>query len=373
MRVVLVGLVVIAACRGPRRAPPIADEPVPAIDAGAADARAPDPVATDAPPADAAAPAPIPMPADAIVSVLAAEAGAEPVLLVERGGAIVATTPSGKHARVLAKASARRVSYDARTWTLWFLRGDRLIALDLTRAAIEEVVVAEAVPDAPLLVDARSRLEREYCPEGCIAIRASAPLALAVVEAAERPITPAAEEALRRARTTHPPRLTDAGRDLFVGRPAIARPAAPAYVALSEARWSAPPSARKRPSCAYDTCGRTFVLERFSRSLLVSGRTCDCRAGGCWGLCVWFDTATGRYASLRAPGRWLADVAGEPACHPAFDAGGTAYVIGGWVSPGPLAVCTARVCRAERGTFVGWLEEGFSTDDVQEDASTCPH
>ncbi|MGN6106371.1 MAG: hypothetical protein ACTHU0_14785 [Kofleriaceae bacterium] len=313
------------------------------------------------------------LPADAMVSMLTQEAGAEPVLLVDRNGSIVATTPSGKLARTIAEAPTRRAFYDVGGRTIWFLRGGRLIAIDLTRAAIEEVVVVESMPDMAFVISPSALLDEEYCPRGCVSIRASTTPALAVVEPTFEQRMPQVErDAARRARTTEPPQFTAAGRAFFA-RPSLSRRQSPAYLRLSDARWPEPPSARKRPTCAYDTCGRAFMVDGLARALMVVGRTCDCKADRCSGLCVWFDMQHGRYASLRAPGIWLADVVGEPACHPEFDVSGTAYVIGDRISPGALAVCTASACRIERARFVGWLEEGFSTDGIHEDLSNCPH
>lgn len=314
------------------------------------------------------------LPADAMASVLAQEAGAEPVLLLERNGSLVATTPSGKLARTLVKAPTRRPFYDVQVRTLWFIRDGRLIAIELTRAAIEEVVVVESMPDIEFSIHPTSRLEREDCPRGCVSIRASTTPALAVVApTSEEQLSQVERDAAQRALTAAPPHFTAAGRAFFARPSQQGRQPPPAYLRLSDARWPEPPSARRRPTCAYGTCGHAFMVDGLARALLVVGRTCDCKADRCNGLCVWFDTQHGRYASLRAPGSWRADVAGEPSCHPSFDASGTAYVIGDGISPRALAVCTASACRVERDRFLGWLEAGFSTDGIEEDLSNCPH
>jgi hypothetical protein len=366
MRTALALAIALAACRGSRSPNPTADRDVPAVVNDAATAID---AATDATPAIDAATS-VSIADDAIASVLARDAGSESVLLIERGGAIVATTPSGRHEQVVAKAPTRRASYDPRTWSIWFLRDGRLIAIDLTRAAIEEIVVVESMPDVEYQIDRGAKLEGEYCPAGCVAIRSDAAPGLAVIVASELKPSAAEAAAIHRARTSDPPRITDAGRAFFAEtarRSPIVWPSPRSitHVELSEARWPGPPSTRRKPTCEHDDCGRTFVIDAFARSLMVVGRKCTSAA--CWGLCVWFDTQEGLYASLRAPGRLRADVAGEPACSPAFDSTGTAYAIGDWISPGPLAVCTASACRLVPGHYLGWVVEGFSTDGVSED------
>lgn len=395
MRAVIASLLALVACRGSQPAAVDRGEHAgsSAHGSGTTGTNAPDAGASNRGATDGGAidtVAPVPMPSDATVSMLVREAGGEPVLLVERDGAIVATTPSGKLAHVIAKPRVRRAFYDVRAWTIWFLRDGRLVAIDLSRTTMAEVVVAESMPDIDFIVDPRSRLENEDCPRGCVAIRTSATPALAVIEPSSEERVPQAErDAAARARTIDPPAFTDTGRTLFAAwarQPLVlARVTASPDVALSDTTWSMPPSASRRSTCRYDECGRAFAIDGIARSLMVVGSKCDCaldseqrvRPGqhvdGCWGVCVWFDKQRAQYASLRAPGRWGADVAGEPACHPQFDAGGTSYVIGEPVSPGALAVCTANRCRSERGRFLGWLEPGFSTNNLNEDSSTCPH
>ena len=356
MRALALLTLMLAACREPSQVPReelpparVASDAAIAAAPPAADAAVPDAAIRRAMPVD------VPLAPDAVAAVLTREAG-ESVMLVERAGAIVATTPSGTWSRVLAKAPTRRVTYDSQQRVLWFLRADRLMLIDLTRPTLEEIAIAVGVPD--LSIHVNSGL---YCPEGCIGLVTRKIPAIVVVG------KPAA------------PRLTANAATVLAALPPPNMPHDD--IPLSELRAPLPASAQTLPCCPEPgvpcqptggTCARTFPIDTFQASLLVVGQHCNCKkSDSCWALCVWVD-AEGRYASVRDPARWQKDVAGLPACHPSFDITRRAYAIGDWISPGKLAICTASGCRAERGRWINWLELGHTTGTFYDPGGSCP-
>jgi|GEM_PF-3000190 len=378
---VALAIALLAGCKNP--------EP----SAGALAARPVSPATTDAATAgadgrafdarvDAAETAPtVPLDDASIAATLVRDSSGEPVLVAERNGALVATNPSGSLVRLLAAAPISHGQYDARTWSVWFNRAGRLVVIDLTLHTIRELDVIDGMPDVDAVFSRAPDLQTERCV-ACVAVRAAATPEIAVVvyDSADGPLT-AGDLAEQQAASAARPTLTNAGRVFLAelsrrgpraltGRPVVE----PGYhaVPLGDANSPLPPSARKRFACTSDNCGKSFALPNLGRSLLVVGRTCDCAVDACSAMCVWFDSARGKYAALRKPGRWAADAVPEPACHPDIDVTGTAYVIGGQISPGPVAVCTAAACRREAGAVLGWLEPGSTTTaGTTEDLSTC--
>lgn len=382
----IIGVVGVA-CRCSKPAP---NDPGVPRRAGS-DALAVDALAVDAPPdapaIDAQLP-PVVLPDDAIVVALLREAGDEPALLEEHPGELIATTPSGRRLRVLAKGPVRRADYGFGQWLLWFHRGEQLRVIDLASSAMREIAVVDGMVDLPLAY-AVAPPQKQACHMGCVALGLSpSPTVAAVAPTLDAGLVGGVEEArevetAQRTAARARPQLTAEGRAFlaeFAARRTLILPRRPAdvvyrVVEISPDVWPVPPSIRKGSSCMGVRCGHSFSIPTLARSLVVTGRTCKCQLGGCWAMCVWFDPARKLYASLRNPGRWLRDVAAEPNCHPAFDTSGAAYVIGGHkvVSPGPAVVCNAKACRPI-GRFLGWLESGeFTTENVTEDLSICPH
>ncbi len=308
---------------------------------------------------------------DSIFATLRRDAGDEPVALVETPAALVAVTASGRTLRRLVSGTRiSSASYDARFETIWFVQDGVLVALDLRATTSDPVRVLEQMPPLPvLLLPPGQQLHDGTCGMPCVALTVTPPNFRVFPERTD--IVPGRPDDVRRIRelAKYRPVLIETGAT-FLSRfeNAIVRPHV-APLAVSDdvvAPSVAVEPAATRRGCN-GTCGHGFALGALGWSIVSAGRTCQCEEDLCIPLCVLFDPATRRFASISRASAWAPRAPrAEPLCDVELDATGTAYRL-----PNGVGICTIAGCRKLGGRVFAWLAAGpaVRTDLLRESDS----
>lgn len=283
---------------------------------------------------------------------LRAAAKGQSVVFAATDAGLVAATSAGV-LEVLVPAATGEIRdgrYSAADELLFFVRGDRLLVLDLRRAGGEPRPLVQALPEDAAVVIAR---------QGVPSVRIGAPDANLYV----------------RLSWGEPPSVT-AGADIedLVEEDALAA-AARATLAPGAAAWLAAEARRTRAKVppraessklggalaeAFADCEDCLAAAAFGASgWQVFVAEFDC-GDFCHRSCLLYDPGTGQVASPSPTPAWVPvdEMPDAGACVYEFDAAGTSYA-----AAGSAALCTVgKECRDLGGPVLGFLDPGAPVD-----------
>jgi hypothetical protein len=289
------------------------------------------------------------------------------VFLVEERGAILMRDVSGASVRTLVASDATRANYDPRIGVVWFLRAERLEAIDLADTG-GPIAIVDEMPDLSFRAGRGTNVARPMC-DACVTVSAVPPAVGITAEAnasggeLQGDASVQFERDRKIALVAHPRLAATAAS--FLARLGRRTEVVSPTIELGERMWPLPRGARSQVRCT-SGCGRAFALQELGWQLVVVGRACDCLDDRCWGTCVFYDPARKQYAQPSKPENFRSTAIAERACHITLDTTRTAYLLD------DHDVCTAAGCITVTGKILGWVEPGVFTGVVPEDISACP-
>lgn len=298
--------------------------------------------------------------------------GDEPVALVERDGAILAVTPTGRVVETLATQPTSEVTLVSDD-LISFRRGPELHLIYLLEPTLLDVTVATGMPPATPWGFSSSVPADDlsafgvilvYGPDPSLAVRTDessldgqvSAKTVAALRKAHPVLTPEGVDFLRRYRTLHGtplPRAVLAAENAHLSQDAHALPL---------------PRSARRLDCR-GACGKSYRLpSTWPLQLVVAGTDYDCALLGVYAACVWREPETGRFASLAKPAT-LGQNASLLPCQVIFDSSFTAYAFGALPRRDSALhnfICNATGCR-RLGRFLGWIDYGRRLENLREE------